>query len=152
MFGSKGHWLEKPDGSVTRPTRVKTYLLAALVMLASACSEGEGSTTSELTGAVVGTVLAGPTCPVEQEPPDPDCADFPVDGAVIVVMNAGQEVTRVTTGEDGTFDIRLPIGTELMLVPQAVEGLLGTPAAAPVFLTAVNERIRLTFTYDTGIR
>jgi len=131
---------------------VKTYLLVALILLASACAESAGTTTSDLTGAVVGTVLAGPTCPVEQEPPDPDCADRPVDGAVIVVMDAGQELTRVTTGEDGTFEIRLPIGTEYMLVPQSVEGLLETPAAATVILTAVNERIRVTFTYDTGIR
>ena len=127
-------------------------MLAACLFLASACSGGAGSTTVDLTGAVVGTVLAGPTCPVEQEPPDPDCADLPVQGAVIVIMDAGQEATRVTTGADGTFEVRLPIGTEYMLVPQSVEGLLGTPAAAPVLLAAVNERIRVTFTYDTGIR
>jgi hypothetical protein len=131
---------------------VKVYLLGALVLLASACSGSGGSTTSDLTGSVVGTVLSGPTCPVEQEPPDPDCADRPVIGAVIVVMDAGEEFTRVTTDEDGTFQIRLPIGTEYMLVPQAVEGLLGTPSATTVVLRAVNERIRVTFTYDTGIR
>jgi hypothetical protein len=131
---------------------VKVYLFAALVLLASACSGSGGSTTSDLTGSVVGTVLSGPTCPVEQEPPDPDCADRPVIGAVIVVMDAGEEFTRVTTDEDGTFQIRLPIGTEYMLVPQTVEGLLGTPSATTVVLTAVNERVRVTFTYDTGIR
>jgi hypothetical protein len=67
-------------------------------------------------------------------------------------MDAGQEVTRVTTKEDGTFEVRLPIGTEYTLVPQSVDGLLGTPGAATLTLTAVNERIRVTFTYDTGIR
>jgi hypothetical protein len=67
-------------------------------------------------------------------------------------MEAGRELTRVSTGEDGAFEIRLPIGTEYQLVPQPVEGLLGTPSAAPVILAAANERIRVTFTYDTGIR
>lgn len=152
MVASKSHWLEKPSGPGVRPTTMKTYLLAAFLLLASACSGGAGSTTVDLTGAVVGTVLAGPTCPVEQEPPDPACAELPVNGAVIVVMDAGQEVTRVTTKEDGTFEVRLPIGTEYTLVPQSVDGLLGTPGAATLTLTAVNERIRVTFTYDTGIR
>lgn len=152
VAASRVHWPEKPIHHGVRPTIVKTYLLGALVVLASACSGGAASTTTDPTGVVVGTVVAGPTCPVEQEPPDPGCADLPVDGAVIVVMDAGQELTRVTTGEDGTFEIRLPIGTEYRLVPQAVEGLLGTPEAAAITLTAVNERILVTFAYDTGIR
>ena len=37
---------------------------------------------------VQGKATAGPTCPVERNPPDPQCAERPVAGAVLVFTNA----------------------------------------------------------------
>ena len=72
------------------------------------------------------SVVAGPTCPVVSDPPDPECADRPVAGAVIVVQDdEGKEVARVTTDEDGAGSIELAPGA-YRLVPQPVEGLMGT--------------------------
>ncbi len=101
---------------------------------------------------VSGRVLAGPTCPVQQNPPDPNCADRPVAGAVLVVNDdAGAEVARAVSGADGSFSVALPAG-HYVLVPQPVEGLLGT--AGPIDFTLGPGGPTLTFDvlYDTGIR
>ena len=97
------------------------------------------------------TLVAGPICPVERFPPDPDCAPAPVAGAEVVVRDAtGREVTRLIAGADGRAHASLPTGT-YVFVPAAVEGLLGTPA--PVAASVLGPAgVRLTLSYDTGIR
>jgi hypothetical protein len=100
-----------------------------------------------------GTAVAGPTCPVERNPPDPDCAERPVAGAEIVVLDAsGSEVTRVTTAEDGSFSAELEAGS-YQLVPQPVEGLMGgAPAPVAVDLMVGDTPDPVNLAYDTGIR
>jgi hypothetical protein len=73
-----------------------------------------------------------------------------VASAVIVVLAAGgREVIRVTSAADGAFRIALPPG-RYRLVPQPVEGLMGT---APEQELVVGDAMSLlTITYDTGIR
>ena len=102
-------------------------------------------------GGVVGQVLAGPTCPVEKDPPDPACADRAVEGAILVVFDPqGQEVTRVTSNPNGYFEISLEPGT-YRIEPQPVAGLLGT--AAPFELEIVPGVVdQVTVSYATGIR
>jgi hypothetical protein len=74
-----------------------------------------------------GLVTAGPTCPVVTDPPNPSCADRPVEGAVLVVTtDAGSEVARAISDADGAFGLTLPPGT-YRLTPQPVDGLMGTP-------------------------
>jgi hypothetical protein len=98
-----------------------------------------------------GVALAGPTCPVVTDPPDPACDDRPVIGAQIVILDAaGNEVARVTTGDDGTFAVALAPG-RYRVVPQAVEGLMGTAAPLEVVL-AEGENEPIAVSYDTGIR
>lgn len=123
-------------------------VLAACALASVACQPNieEGSVT------VSGHVLAGPTCPVVRVPPDPDCDDRPVPGAVIVVIGTGgEEVARTETDAAGAFSFSLPPG-EYELAPQPVEGLLGT--AAPVRIAVVDgaDPEPVTFAYDTGIR
>lgn len=103
------------------------------------------------TAMLRGVALAGPTCPVVRDPPDPACDDRPVAGAQIVVRDAaGIEVARVTTGEDGRFAMALPPG-RYVVAPQAVEGLMGTAATIAVELTE-GQNAQITISYDTGIR
>ena len=96
------------------------------------------------------TVSAGPTCPVER-PNDPACAPRPVQGAVIVIRDAGgAEKGSVTSGADGTATIDLPAG-EYTLEPQPVQGLMH--AAAPMRVTVGDGGpTEVTILYDTGIR
>jgi hypothetical protein len=102
---------------------------------------------------VVGTITAGPVCPVEQSPPDPQCAPRPVEGAVIVATDAiGDEVGRATSDADGSY--LLPVGEtgNVVITALPVAGLMGTPSPVSLTLTAPSEVHRLDFEYDTGIR
>lgn len=101
---------------------------------------------------VRGTVVAGPTCPVVTEPPDPACADRPVaDAELVVTTRAGDEVARATSDADGTFAIALAPGL-YRLEPQPVDGLMGTDA--PMEFTVEWGMLipELVVSYDTGIR
>lgn len=101
---------------------------------------------------VTGHATAGPTCPVETVPPDPNCAARPVPGAVMVVTTpAGAEVARTTTAADGSFAFDLPSGP-YVLVPGDVQGLMGRPAPSPFSVAAGGALITLDVQYDTGIR
>lgn len=99
---------------------------------------------------VIGYVHAGPTCPVERFPPDPDCADRPVGGAVLLVTTEdGKEMERAESNAEGRFALQLPRGS-YVLVPQPVEGLLGT-APEQRFVVG-DDVVTLDVAYDTGIR
>jgi len=111
----------------------------------------DGDLLPDATG-VRGTVSAGPTCPVVTDPPDLNCAERLVSGAVLVISDAsGAEVARVTSHEDGTFALELAPGS-YHLTPQPVEGLMGTPAAIDFEVGAGQPMTELQVSYDTGIR
>jgi len=98
-----------------------------------------------------GIAVAGPVCPVETVPPDPDCAPRPVAGAILVIRDrAGSAVARATTEADGSFFVELPAG-DYVVEPQPVDGLMGT--AAPLAVTvAEGLGVQVGIEYDTGIR
>jgi hypothetical protein len=101
---------------------------------------------------VRGTVSAGPTCPVERDPPDPACAPRLIAGAVLVVADAsGTEVARATSAEDGTFSIELAPGA-YRLTAQRADGLMGTPEPMDFQVEAAGPMTELQVSYDTGIR
>jgi len=128
-------------------------VVVALLML-GACGDGSSPSTTAappVESGVVGSVLAGPVCPVVQDPPEPDCQDRPVAGAVILAVRPdGSRVAAAQTDAQGRFALSLPPG-RYRLVPQAVEGLLGTASPADVVVRA-GETVELDFSYDTGIR
>ncbi|MDQ5839580.1 MAG: carboxypeptidase-like regulatory domain-containing protein [Chloroflexota bacterium] len=101
---------------------------------------------------VSGTVTAGPTCPVVTDPPDPSCADRPVEGAVLVVTTlAGVEVDWTTSDAEGRFALSLAPG-HYRLEPQPVEGLMGTAAPVEFTVDPGAPALDLVIGYDTGIR
>lgn len=121
-------------------------LLAALSLIG--CQDAEEL---EDAGTLRGAALAGPTCPVVRDPPDPACDDRPVAGAELRIEDAGgAEVTRLTTDAGGRFEVSLAPGA-YTLVPQPVDGLMGT-APPQSFEIAAGEPTELIVTYDTGIR
>ncbi|TPW14193.1 MAG: hypothetical protein FD127_1578 [Acidimicrobiaceae bacterium] len=124
-------------------------MVAVAIVASTSCATIRSSEVVE-EFAVTGLVLAGPTCPVEQTPPDPECADQPVPAAVIVVTRGdGDLVGEVVTDPTGRFTIRMPGGT-YTLTPQPVDGLMGTPP--PLIVTVDRAVAGLDFAYDTGIR
>jgi hypothetical protein len=97
-----------------------------------------------------GQVAAGPVCPVVR-PGQSGCDDRPVSGAVLVVQGAdGKEVARFTTDASGLYRIPLPAGS-YTLVPQPVEGVLGTGGPQPAKV-AEGRLLLVDIGYDTGIR
>ena len=129
--------------------RLTVVLLLTIAAVAVACQEpAEAVPTTTLSGIV----LAGPTCPVVRDPPDPACEDRPVAGAEIVALDAeGQEVARASSDANGGFTLALPAG-EYQLVPQPVEGLLGTAPPASIVVGDGEPPDPVTIVYDTGIR
>jgi hypothetical protein len=124
--------------------------LALTVIIAASCAV-RTSTEVVTEYAVSGVVTAGPTCPVATDPPDPNCADRPVPGARLAILDAGgKHVGDLTADQNGEFTIGLPAGS-YRLVPQPVEGLLGT-AAEQTFEVGQSVHVTLTVVYDTGIR
>jgi hypothetical protein len=101
----------------------------------------------------VGTITAGPVCPVEQSPPDPQCAPRPVEGAVVVATNtSGEEVGRATSAADGSYDLAVTETGSVLVTALPVAGLMGTPSAVSLTLIAPSEVHRLDLAYETGIR
>ena len=103
---------------------------------------------------IVGRALAGPVCPVVQDPPDPGCADRPVAGATVVIRDTdGAQVAEVMTGADGVFLVAVPGSGTFVVEAQPVEGLLGTPAPFEVAVPAGPGAWAIAdLGYDTGIR
>lgn len=98
---------------------------------------------------VRGTVLAGPTCPVERAGASP-CVRA-VAGATIVALDpAGHEIDQVVSDNSGSYFMPLPPGT-YEVVPQAVQGLMGVAPPTRVDVTS-GPPTELNLEYDTGIR
>jgi hypothetical protein len=98
---------------------------------------------------IQGIAMKGPVCPVAR-PNDPACADQPVQGALVHVIDAtGTEVATLETDATGTFVVTLPPG-QYRVQADPVEGLMRTPAAADVTVTSALAAVALA--YDTGIR
>jgi len=103
-----------------------------------------------LTSGIQGTVTIGPTCPVQRDPPDPNCNDKPYQATIKVQTADGQkQITQFTTGSDGKFKVSLAPGTYLLV-----------PANAQVYPRAGSQQVTVeknkytpvTIMYDSGIR
>jgi hypothetical protein len=97
--------------------------------------------------------VAGPTCPVEREPPDPACQPRPVSGARVVVTPAdGREIAvgQGTTDERGVLVLEIAVGQYLVGASE-VEGVFGSPQNVPAEVSA-GRTTSVLLEYDTGIR
>ena len=106
---------------------------------------GEGQT------GIAGVALAGPVCPVESVPPDPNCAPRPVADAIVLIRDGGgSDVVRVVTAADGSFFAAVPAG-DYVVEPQPVAGMMGTAGSLQVAVTD-GSAAQVQLDYDTGIR
>ena len=102
-------------------------------------------------GSLLVIASAGPVCPVETNPPDPNCAPRPVANAPIVVAEPdGDVIADGETGADGQLTLTLPVG-DYVVTAGPIEGLMGAPQPALVTVIADLE-IEVALAYDTGIR
>ena len=120
-----------------------------LVLLLAACTPQP----SAGMGSIQVDAFAGPVCPVETEPPDPDCAPRPVEGALILVQPGDGRDIVVAQGEtdtEGRVVLNLPPGSYVVF-GGAVDGLMGAPEPVTVAVEA-GARTLVALEYDTGIR
>ena len=97
-----------------------------------------------------GTVSLGPTCPVERDPPDPQCADKPY-ATKLSITRSGSSSAFATaqSASDGTFSIPVPPGS------YTVSAQSGTmlPRCAPVSVSVTSTQYAVAdISCDTGIR
>jgi hypothetical protein len=123
-------------------------LILTIGLLVAAC--GVGASPGP-TGTVTLTLTAGPVCPVEQVPPDPNCAPRPVADAEVIVLTAdGREVGRPKSDAAGKIRLTLPHGRYVI---RAVSGATGFPSApADVTVDVGSTPVDVALGYDTGIR
>ena len=144
-----------PIGSALRPVLLAALLAAVVTAaLVAACSPAPAAESGGPPRAIVGLVTAGPTCPVERNPPQPGCAPRPVAGAVIVVDDStGREVARTTSGPDGRYRVIVDRSGTFSVRGLRVAGLMGPPRPVTVTLAAGIGGVQtVDLEYDTGIR
>src|SRR6266508_3810642 len=125
----------------------RTPALSILVLFLVACA-GRGPSSSGDSG-IRGTVLLGPTCPVEAV--ENPCPDRPLADVEIHVLQGGDVVATVRSDGDGRFEVALDPGQYLVqaLVEPGGPGMSAKPVDVPVRsgeFTDVNVPV------DSGIR
>ena len=130
-------------------THSRLWLLLGLLLLVAACGSAAPSVPPG-TGLAI-TAAAGPVCPVERVPPDPDCAPRPVAGATVLVLDGqGKTVATVVLDDKGLASVPLAAGSYVVQA-QPANGLMGTPEAQNVSVVA-GAMTPVLLAYDTGIR
>jgi hypothetical protein len=69
--------------------------------------------------SVAGTVMVGPTCPVERNPPEPQCAPRPYEGAIVLTNTGNGASYTATTNAEGTFTLTLERGVYSVSRPES---------------------------------
>jgi hypothetical protein len=120
--------------------------MLALAVLSAGCGSASADAPQ---GRLVVTVLAGPTCPVEQvgNPCDPR---RPPRVSLIVERSSGEPVASLLA-RNGRGSLEGLDAGSYRLIAQPVTGLMGTPEPVAFSITA-GAATRLRLTYDTGIR
>lgn len=125
-----------PDGSYVGRTGPK-------------CEFEECPTSSpSATITVSGTVSVGPTCPVERDPPDPNCGPAPYNGTILLINTSTGKSYLATTDDRGAFTATLTRGVYDISRPQGVSPF--PVCSGKVEIT--NANIPLNLMCDSGIR
>jgi hypothetical protein len=96
-------------------------------------------------------LVAGPVCPVERNPPDPNCAPRPVANVPVVLRDpAGNEVASGTADANGVATFTVP-GGAYYVEPGPVGGMMQDPSPT-AFAVPGGADFKVTLEYDTGIR
>ncbi len=102
------------------------------------------------TSGVRGTVLLGPTCPVERMPPDPACAPKPYATTIVVYRTSSKSPFIIgNSNAGGAFEFSLPPGSYTL----AAGGDTVLPRCAKTSVAVVpDDYTSITISCDTGIR
>jgi hypothetical protein len=128
---------------------VRLLVVVAAVAALLVGTTANGARVHKVDSGIRGEATAGPTCPVERYPPDPQCAPRPYQATVRVRRKrTGKVVKTFTARKDGTFKVRLrPGGYRLEPTNK------GWPRGEPEDVTVhAHKFAHVHLEYDTGIR
>lgn len=113
----------------------------------------KATTTPEvINSGITGSVLLGPTCPVERIPPDPQCADRPYQGDFVVTPSGGvQVIAKFSSGADGKFKIALKPGEYIIRQSDTTKILPRCPDTGTIKVEE-GKFANADISCDTGIR
>ncbi len=128
-----------------------SWMLVVLLLTACTIAVPPTATSVPPGSGIRGKVLLGPTCPVERNPPDPNCADRPYQTTVIVIRAEDPTHIFLVTKSDasGIFAVSLPPGQYTL---GAGEAKLLPRCDHPLVTVTQNMVASATIHCDTGIR
>ncbi|MDR3642650.1 MAG: carboxypeptidase-like regulatory domain-containing protein [Candidatus Doudnabacteria bacterium] len=101
------------------------------------------------TGGINGYVHTGPSCPVQKDPPDPNCADKPYVYIEVAVIGPDGKQVQIQTDSYGKFSLPVLAGTYTVKVIQ--ESMLPRCEEKTVAVTGGKPSL-VDISCDTGIR
>ncbi len=135
--------------------RIIKYLgiLAVVLMihLMGSCDQQDNQTLEQ--GLLTGKVTIGPICPVESDPPDPNCQpseetynSYPI---AVWTTDKKSKLGQIKPNVNGSYSIELPVGRYLIDLKN--QHFFGTTLPATVNIEPNDTKI-LDILIDTGIR
>lgn len=108
-------------------------------------------TTNTGNSGIYGKVTLGPVCPLERDPPDPQCADRAYQAEILVTDTSinHKNITTFKSGQDGTFKIDLPAGQYILWNAAGYQLPAFGPQEVIVKSKAYTE---INIQFDSGIR
>jgi hypothetical protein len=141
--------LVKAQRSLTTSALAASFLIAFLALAACGSVARPGVPSPTPDSGIEGTTQASPTCPVVS--PGNACPPRAISATVVVLDQAGHEVTRFTSGADGSFRVALTPGAYTLSQPTSPSRVL--PRLQPVRVQVVAGRYTsVVLDFDTGIR
>jgi hypothetical protein len=138
--------------STTTAPPMGTPATTSTVARLTTTSAGPGTVPFAAASGVHGTVVFGPVCPVERNPPDPLCAPRPGPARIDLVGSDGRSVSG-EAGADGRFSIPAGPGTYEVRASAISPGPGGGCRSDPARVTVVGgSSSPVAVTCDTGIR
>ena len=118
---------------------------------------GPTSTPIAGNGYVVGHLDIGPICPVERDPPDPNCQPGPrhYDPYTMVAYDAARKrvIKEAAFDAQGNYRIELSAGTYVIDIAPHLENRIGGPSGVPQSVEVKKgSTVTVNVTIDTGIR
>lgn len=127
--------------------RLALLLLLGVALLGAACADASLVGSGRGAG-IVGKVLLGPMCPVQQA--GSPCPDKPIEAEIIVTNADGKTVATGNSDANGTYRISLPPGT-YTVVAKGPNGAF--ESGKPVTVTVpAGTFVHLNLLVDSGIR
>jgi carboxypeptidase family protein len=126
-----------------------SLILIGLSLSLSACADaGTVGTSGNGAAGILGKVLLGPMCPVQQV--GSPCPDRPIKADITVTASDGKVIATGRSDEDGTYRISLAPGSYTVTAKQPSEGFgFGKPITVRV---RADTYVRLNLLVDSGIR